>query len=70
MDRGDEWWFVDTGYLSSQITRYPEPKINDYDSTYFRIIKGIHIQIVFHVATPDRWNILINKALTQNLKER
>ena len=24
MDRGDEWWFVDTGYLSSQITRYPE----------------------------------------------
>ena len=35
MDRGDEWWFVDTGYLSSQITRYPEPIINDYDSTYY-----------------------------------
>ena len=39
LERGDEWWFIDTGYLSSQITRYPEPMINDYDKTYFRIIK-------------------------------
>ena len=38
LERGDEWWFVDTGYLSSQITRYPEPMINDYDKTYFRIV--------------------------------
>ena len=35
-----EWWFVDVGYFTKQITRYPIPKINDYDKTYFRIIKG------------------------------
>ena len=64
MDRGDEWWFVDTGYLSSQITRYPEPKINDYNSTYFRIIKGgIHTNR-FHVTTPDRCNILMKQGLS------
>ena len=38
--KGEEWWYVDTGYLSKQIIRYPEPKIEDYDKTYFRIIKG------------------------------
>ena len=66
--RGDEWWFVDTGYLSSQITRYPEPHINNYDSTYFRIIKGgIHTN-KFHVATPDRWNVLIKQGIDAEFK--
>ena len=37
---GLDWYFIDTGYLTEQITRYPEPKINDYDKTYFRIVKG------------------------------
>jgi hypothetical protein len=36
----EEWWYVDVGYLTNQITRYPIPKINDYDKTYFRIVKG------------------------------
>ena len=64
----EEWWFVDTGYLSSQITRYPEPKIKDYDSTYFRIIKGgIHTNR-FHVATPDRWNVLIKQGIDAEFK--
>ena len=68
IDWGIEWWFVDTGYLSSQITRYPEPKINDYDSTYFRIIKGgIHTNR-FHVATPDRWNVLIKQGIDAEFK--
>ena len=40
MDSGEEWWYVDVGYLTQQITRYPEPKIHDYDKTYFRICKG------------------------------
>ena len=40
MDWGLEWWYVDVGYLTQQITRYPEPKIHDYDKTYFRICKG------------------------------
>ena len=40
MDKNEEWWFVDTGYLTDQITRYPSPKIINPDKTYFRIIKG------------------------------
>lgn len=39
-EKGEEWWYVDTGYLTQQITRYPSPKIHDIDKTYFRIIKG------------------------------
>lgn len=35
-----EWYYIDVGYLTEQITRYPTPKINDYDKTYFRIVKG------------------------------
>tara|TARA_E500000331_G_scaffold263445_1_gene254437 strand:+ start:476 stop:1273 length:798 start_codon:yes stop_codon:yes gene_type:complete len=42
---GEEWWYVDVGYITEQITRYPLPKINDIKNTYFRIIKGhIHTQ--------------------------
>ena len=36
----EEWWYVDVGYITQQIQRYPEPKILDYDKTYFRIVKG------------------------------
>ena len=37
---GQEWYYVDVGYLTQPITRYPIPKIHDYDKTYFRIVKG------------------------------
>ena len=68
LERGDEWWFVDTGYLSSQITRYPEPMINDYDKTYFRIIRGgIHTN-KFITTTPDRRNILIKQGIDAEFK--
>jgi hypothetical protein len=40
IDQGEEWWFVDVGYITEQITRYPEPKIHNFDKTYFRVIKG------------------------------
>jgi hypothetical protein len=40
IDWGLEWWYVDNGYITEQITRYPEPIINNYDKTYFRICKG------------------------------
>lgn len=40
MDRGEEWWYVDVGYLTQQINRYPEPFIIDKNKTYFRIVKG------------------------------
>ena len=39
-EKKEEWWYVDVGYLTQQITRYPEPKIHDFDKTYFRIIQG------------------------------
>ena len=43
-EKGEEWWMVDVGYITDQITRYPTPSINKYDTTYFRIVKGnIHI---------------------------
>jgi hypothetical protein len=38
--KNEEWWYVDTGYFTKEIQRYPEPKILDKDKTYFRIIKG------------------------------
>ena len=45
IERNEEWWYVDNGYLTQQITRYPEPKIHDYDNAYFRIVKGsLHTQ--------------------------
>ena len=45
IERNEEWWYVDNGYLTQQITRYPAPKIHDYDKTYFRIVKGsLHTQ--------------------------
>ena len=45
IERNEEWWYVDNGYLTQQITRYPEPKIHNYDKTYFRIVKGsLHTQ--------------------------
>ena len=40
MDRGEEWWYVDVGYLTEQIVRYPEPRIINKNKTYFRIVKG------------------------------
>ena len=39
-EQGLEWWYVDNGYITEQITRYPEPIIKDYDKTYFRLCKG------------------------------
>ena len=46
MKNKEEWWYVDVGYLTQQITRYPSPIIHDYDKTYFRICKGgIHTNL-------------------------
>ncbi len=39
-EKGEEWWMVDVGYITDQITRYPTPSIDKYDTTYFRIVKG------------------------------
>jgi len=45
IDWGLEWWYIDVGYVTEQITRYPIPKIHNPKDTYFRIVKGhIHTQ--------------------------
>ena len=68
MDRGDEWWFVDTGYLSSQITRYPEPKILDEKKTYFRICKGSFHTNIGKVNTPERYERLLKLGIDAEFK--
>ena len=40
VEKKEQWYYVDVGYFTQQITRYPSPKIHDYDKTYFRIVKG------------------------------
>ena len=40
IENKEEWWYVDVGYFTEPITRYPEPKIHNKDRTYFRIVKG------------------------------
>jgi hypothetical protein len=67
-DNGIEWWYVDVGYLTEQITRYPEPIINNYDTTYFRICKGNIHTLKFHATSPDRWNILDKQGIDCHFK--
>jgi len=67
-ERGEEWWFVDVGYLTQQITRYPEPKIHDFDKTYFRIIKGGIHTTRGKVGNGQRLNELNNKGIDVEFK--
>jgi hypothetical protein len=66
--KGEEWWYVDVGYLTEQIVRYPEPKILNYDKTYFRICKGNIHTIRMHSASPDRWNVLQKQGIDVEFK--
>ena len=45
--QGEEWWYVDVGYLTEQITRYPEPIINNYDKHTLEYVKVIFIVLDF-----------------------
>ena len=58
MENKEEYWFVDTGYISKQIHRYPEPKILDEKRTYFRICKGSFHTNNGKVSTPARYEKL------------
>ena len=40
INKKEEWWYIDVGYFTEQITRYPKPIIHDLDRTYFRIVRG------------------------------
>ena len=68
MDKNEEWWFVDTGYLTDQITRYPSPIVNNPDKTYFRIIKGGLHTIRGKVGNGKRLNKLRSQGIDVDFK--
>jgi len=66
--KGEEWWYVDLGYITQQITRYPSPIIHDYDKTYFRIVKGEIHTIRGRVGDGKRVNQLEHKGIDAKFK--
>ena len=66
--QGQEWWYVDVGYLTQQITRYPEPVIHDYDKTYFRMCKGNLHTIRCKVGDGKRLNKLESQGIDVEFK--
>jgi len=68
IEKKEEYWFVDTGYLSKQITRYPEPKILDEKRTYFRICKGSFHTNTGKVNTPERYEKLLRLGIDAEFK--
>lgn len=66
--QGEEWWYIDVGYLTQQITRYPEPVINDYSRTYFRIVKGGLHTIRGSIGDSSRLTMLKDKAIDCEFK--
>jgi hypothetical protein len=68
MKKGEEWWYVDVGYLTEQIKRYPEPSILDKNKTYFRIVKGKLHTVRGKVGNGQRLNELENKGIDVNFK--
>ena len=68
IERNEEWWYVDNGYLTQQITRYPEPKIHDLDKTYFRIIKGGLHTLQGKSGSVDRLRVLENQGIDVQFK--
>jgi len=67
-EKKEEWWYVDVGYLTQQITRYPEPKIHDFDKTYFRIIQGSIHTTKGKVGNGQRLRELENKGIDVEFK--
>jgi hypothetical protein len=61
-------WYVDLGYITQQITRYPSPIIHDYDKTYFRIVKGEIHTIRGRVGDGKRVNQLEHKGIDAKFK--
>ena len=67
-EKNIDWFMVDVGYLSEPITRYPIPKINDYDKTYFRIVKGNLHTIRCRVGDGRRLSELRHKGIDAEFK--
>ena len=68
MVKNEEWWYVDVGYLTEQITRYPSPIINNIDKTYFRIVKGEMHTTKGRVGDGQRLNELRHKDIDAEFK--
>lgn len=68
IDKGEEWWYVDVGYLTQEIVRYPEPKIIDKNKTYFRIVKGKLHTIRGSVGSGQRITELASKGIDVEFK--
>lgn len=68
IDKGEEWWYVDVGYLTQQIVRYPEPRIIDKNKTYFRIVKGKLHTTRGSVGNGQRLNELTHKGIDAEFK--
>ena len=68
IEKNEEWWYVDVGYLTQQITRYPEPIIHDYDKTYFRICKGNIHTIRCKVGSGERLQKLEHQGIDVDFK--
>ena len=68
MEKKEEYWFVDTGYITKQIHRYPEPKILDEKRTYFRICKGSFHTNIGKVNTPERYERLLKLGIDAEFK--
>ena len=49
----EEWWYVDVGYLTQQITRYPEPIIHDYERHILEYVKVIFTQLDVELVMVD-----------------
>ena len=45
IERNEEWWYVDVGYLTEQITRYPELKYTIMIKHILEYVKVIFIQL-------------------------
>ncbi|MDA9761378.1 hypothetical protein N9C63_00455 [bacterium] len=67
-EKGEEWWYVDVGYLTQQITRYPKPIIHDLNKTYFRICKGRIHTTKGSIGKGHRLNELVNKEIDVEFK--
>ena len=68
IDNKEEWWYIDVGYLTEQIVRYPEPRIVNKDKTYFRIVKGKLHTTRGKVGTGHRLIELENKGIDVQFK--
>ena len=68
MATGQDWYYVDVGYLTKPITRYPIPKIHDIHDTYFRIVKGNLHTIRGAVGDGKRISLLESQGIDVNFK--